>query len=397
MWPCDNDIARFASRILLLTVSLSVGSLLSSCSSLPEQNPISRPDLQAVLGGDALVEAGVITAYEPPEDTLMTLNDDMRAFLHHYVPARGSDESKLDALLYALLHRGILGLAYDPAASHTASGAFEDQSANCLGFSLLFVSMAREIGLQARFNDVAIPPVWDFQGTQSYILFKHMNSVVRLPAGKKKVVDINRDQYKHHYRQRLLTDNQAKAHYFNNQGVNFMLNGNLSEAFNYFRKGLDIAPESSFVWSSLGTLYRRAGLLRESELAYLQGLSQDSKSTVVLNNLGYLYGAMGNQDLANFYRKKVETARKSNPHYRYAVAKNAFVKKNLSKAHREITIALERESNEHTFWYLAARISAGLSRNREAEQYLQKAMDLVKDTDVLVLYQETKTQWQASL
>jgi len=397
MLPDIVNIARLSTRTFPLAMLLSVSLALSSCSNLPENPDLNVSELQAVIEGDALMTSGLVISYEPPAHAQLELNDEMRVFLDHYVPKKASTAAKLDALLYSLMHKGILGMDYDPAATRNAVDAFDHQSANCLGFSILFVAMAREVGLRVVFNEVSVPPVWDFQGSQSFILFKHMNSVVTLRGGVKKVVDINMEQYQDHYRQRTLTDSQAMAHYYNNKGVEFLLENNLAMAFNHFRKALEVAPESNFVWSSMGTLYRRAGLYREAELAYLQGLSLDVHNTVILNNLGYLYGAMGDVDLANRYKHKVLTARKNNPYYRYALAKKAFSRDDFTSALEDIQLALTKEKKEHSFWYLAARISDRLDRDEKAKEYLQNAMGLVKDEDVLSHYRETQTRWQASL
>lgn len=394
---CDRDRSRASIRFVILTLLLSINLSLSSCSQLPIISEIDRQELNAVLKGDALIRAGILSSYVPPEDSLLLLNDEMKAFLRHYVPAQGSRKQKLDALLYALVHKGILGFQYDPEATFTAIDAFENRAANCMGFSLLFVAMAREVGLRVNFNEVAVPPIWEFQGKTTFILYKHINSIVKVRGGREKVVDINMTQYRSYYRQELLSDKQAKAQYFNNRGVSFLMKHDLASAYRYFRKGLSLDPEAGYIWSSMGTLYRRAGLLREAELAYLEGLTYRPSSLVILSNLSYLYEAMGEKTISRLYRNKVQSARAGNPYYRFALAQKAFEDGDFLDAKTEIQVALERNSKDHKFWYLAARISARLNSDDDAYQYLRKAIELVQDEDDRVLYQATQLQWQSHL
>lgn len=380
-------------RLSKLALSSLISLLLSACSQLPATSlNTSPPALSALLAGDALIAAGLTQGYVSPEEKVMALSEEMRAFLANYVPRKGSRQVKLNALLYALMHKGTLGIDYDPAATYTAQGTFENQSGNCVGFSVLFVAMAREIGLNAKFNKVDVPPVWGFQGKSTFLFYKHINSIVKLGAGLEKVVDINIQRYQHHYSQEKLTDNEAMAQYFNNRGVEYLLSKNYGPAFNYFRKGLSLDPKADFIWSSLGTLYRRAGFLQEAETAYLQGLALRPRNLVLLSNLGHLYQALGRPDVAEDYRQRVQTARQSNPYYRFALAQHAFANSDYDEAMREIEIALKKKKKEHQFWYLAARISDRLEGREQASEYLRRAIELVEDQDVLDRYRETEIQ-----
>ena len=368
--------------------------LLAACSQQPLTSLNTSPSaINELLEGKALIRAGYTKGYVPPEENVLALSEDMRAFLKHYVPGKGTRQQKLDALLYALMHKGTLGIDYNPASTYTARDTFENQSGNCVGFSVLFVAMARELGLSVKFNKVEIPPVWGFQGKSTFLFYKHINSIVKLGPGVDKVVDINIQRYQHHYRQEKLSDNEAMAQYFNNRGVDFLLAKDYASAFNYFRKGLSLDPEAEYIWSSLGTLYRRAGLLSDAETAYLQGLTFGSRNLVILNNLSHLYKAQGRYNVAEKYRQRVQSARQNNPYYRFALAQQAFANNNYDEAMREIEVALKKKKREHQFWYLAARISDRLDGSEMADTYLQRAMELVEDQDILDRYRETKVQF----
>jgi len=386
--------SRFVSRWPKLVLSGLFALLLSACSQQPISSlNISPGAINELLEGKALIRAGYTKGYVPPEESVLALSEEMRAFLKHYVPSEGTRQQKLDGLLYALMHKGTLGINYNPASTYTARDTFENQSGNCVGFSVLFVAMARELGLSVKFNKVEIPPVWGFQGKSTFLFYKHINSIVKLGAGVEKVVDINIQRYQHHYRQKKLSDNEAMAQYFNNRGVDYLLAIDYASAFNYFRKGLSLDPKAEYIWSSLGTLYRRAGFLADAETAYLYGLTFGSRNLVILNNLSHLYKAQGRYGVAEKYRLRVEAARKNNPYYRFALAQKAFANSNYDEAMREIEVALKKKKREHQFWYLAARISDRLEGSELAKEYLLRAMALAEDPDVLDRYRATQVQF----
>ena len=398
----SGNASRLISPIVVLNASgwlklVLLGLLvllLAACSQQPLTSLNTSPSaINELLEGKALIRAGYSKGYVPPEENVLALSEEMRAFLKHYVPSKGSRQQKLDALLYALMHKGTLGIDYNPASTYTARDTFENQSGNCVGFSVLFVAMARELGLSVKFNKVEIPPVWGFQGKSTFLFYKHINSIVKLGPGVDKVVDINIQRYQHHYRQKKLNDNEAMAQYFNNRGVDYLLAKDYASAFNYFRKGLSLDHKAEYIWSSLGTLYRRAGLLSDAEAAYLQGLTFDSRNLVILNNLSHLYKAQGRYEVAEKYRRRVESARKNNPYYRFALAQKAFANNNYDEAMREIEVALKKKKREHQFWYLAARISDRLEGSELAGEYLQRAMALAEDPDVLDRYRATQVQF----
>jgi len=391
-------VLRLVSHIVpclpKLILSCLLGLLLSACTQQPVISPNTAPTaISELLDGKTLIRAGYSTGYVPPQENVLALSEEMHAFLELYVPSKGTRQQKLDALLYALMHKGILGIDYNPASTYTARDTFENQSGNCVGFSVLFVAMARELGLNVRFNNVEVPPVWGFQGKSTFLFYKHINSIVKLAHGVDKVVDINIQRYQHHYRQKKLSDNEALAQYYNNRGVDYLLAEDYASAFNYFRKGLSLDPEAEYIWSSLGTLYRRVGLLSDAETAYLQGLSFGSRNLVILNNLSHLYNAMGRYDIAERYNRRVQSARDSNPYYRFALAQKAFANNSYDEAMREIEFALKKKKREHQFWYLAARISDRLDGSEMADEYLQRAMELVEDQEVLDRYRATKLQF----
>jgi transglutaminase-like putative cysteine protease len=108
----------------------------------------------------------------------MALSDEMREFLNNHVGKRAGDPVKLRQLSDAVFSKDSFGLEYDKA-TRTAAETFRARRGNCLSFTFMFVLLARGVGLDARFQEVEIPPEWTF-AKDTYILNRHINIHVDL-------------------------------------------------------------------------------------------------------------------------------------------------------------------------------------------------------------------------
>src|SRR5690606_26852201 len=61
------------------------------------------------------------------------------------------------------------GLLYDNTSTRTASETIASGKANCLSLSILAYSMAKELGMNAAFQDVQIPEYWTSALRQTWL------------------------------------------------------------------------------------------------------------------------------------------------------------------------------------------------------------------------------------
>ena len=103
-------------------------------------------------------------------------------------------------------------------------------------------------------------------------MYRHVNAIVTWPDGGREVVDFNLDEYNIHYPQHPVRDDTAIAQYYNNRGVEYLLQNNIQDAFRYLLKAVDSSPDIPFIWINLGALYRNQGKLKVAEIAYRKAL-----------------------------------------------------------------------------------------------------------------------------
>jgi tetratricopeptide (TPR) repeat protein len=336
-----------------------------------ERNEISADEL---LAGTAL---GVPPGVSAPvaDEQVLAVTAEMRAFLDEHVHRKAADQVRLHELIDALINTKAFALEFDDR-TRTASEAFERRTGNCLSFSNLFVALAREVELRASFQEVDLPPDWSLD-KDVFVLNRHVNVRVDLDPLSDHVVDFNIDDFRASYETREISDDRARAHYFNNMGVEAMQAGDAATAAAYFRKALaDNDREFSPAWTNLGTLYLRLGHPAHAEAAYLQALKVDRDEVVAMSNLASLYERQGDTKRAAVYRKRVVHHRQQNPYYRFQRALEAYGAGEWDAAISHLKFAARKKPHEVSFADLMARCYLGKGDARAAARWQARTDEL---------------------
>lgn len=366
-------------------------SCLSACSSLvqkQENNP--APDALAKALSGELVLGRAYTEQELPETDLFGLSSEMKQFVDRVVKGKNSDDAKAEAI-----HRGLLGpvsengrgITYSAQVTNTGIDAFSAREANCLSYTLLYVAMAKYAGLDAYFNEVILPPTWDMRGEDTYLFMRHMNARVVMPKFMRSlakvidvgdarnddiVVDLEMRRYRSTYKQKKLNKDQTASQFYSNRGMELAAAGDSVNAFLHLRKALVLSENASYIWSNMGSFYRRQGFLVEAEALYLQGLLTGPNDYTVMHNLTGLYKEMGNKEKEKIFRERVRRHRAANPYYQYKLAQDWMADGNHKKALEHLEKALAQEKTEPRFYRLAIEIYEVLQQPEKAEAAREK-------------------------
>ncbi|PCO05527.1 hypothetical protein AWR36_005775 [Microbulbifer flavimaris] len=355
--------------------------LLSACTTtLPtSEAPL---DVSAPLSGSALLGEPVDPAALPDMD-LLSLTPEIRELLAGVAPGR-SPHARLAALIRAFDERS-LHVNYEADATLTAAQTFHQQRGNCLAFTLMMVAMARELGADAYFNEVDVPPVWDSDDDQTFVVYRHINMVSESRRGRR-VVDFNMEAYDPLYDQRRLDDREAFAQFYSNRGVELMQVGQMENAFLHLRKALDLKPGSADLWANLGALYSRAGHRAEAESSYRQALALNSGHLVAISNLERLYRAGGRTQLAETYAARARYHRARNPYYLYQQAREAYEVGQYEDAKKQLKKALRQYQDDHRFHFLMGLTNLRLGDTDSSKDSLRTAFALTKTDGARAAY-----------
>ncbi|BFM11237.1 hypothetical protein R50072_13900 [Simiduia litorea] len=380
-----------------LVVSLCL-CLIAGCQTTPDIADTSPELLKRALAGNAFSQKpfNENVDFTLPDEDPFALTDEMKLFAQHYAPKTMSAHFRLRQLVWAIMNPNTLGLDYNPSATYTAAESFARREANCLSFTMLFISMAEEVGLKAELNDVAIPPTWDLQDGNRLVYYRHVNALVKLPHYQDMVVDINMEDYNENYEQSTLSKAEAEALYYNNRGVEAMNNQAFTESFLYFKKAILLSPTTHFIWSNLGVLYNRTNQKDLAEASFKHALSFGKFEPVAASNLARIYETSDRESEAEVIQQALKNFHKRNPYLQFKRALDSQQQSDNEKALAHVNKAIKLFDKDHRFFYLRAQIYASLGMKAKATEDLQTAEDIALKADEKEIYQ-TKLERLAAL
>ena len=363
-----------------------VGIWLVACAPLVVTAPDQTDDLLSgqVLFGEFIDISDIRT------DGILALNDEMRDFVASKVEGNPHARSRLRKLIRGMIEDGLLTLDYDPNLTYTAIETFQNRQGNCLAFSILFTSLAREANLEVTFQMVDIPPSFS-AGGEVILLNNHINVLVKgvrsdVNFTRDYVVDFNTAEYNGNYETRKVTDNYAIALYYSNVAVESMQAGNSRNAFRYLKKGIETDPAIAGLWVNLGALYSRHKHYNMAEQAYQQALSIQPSNKSALVNLSNTLHYLGREEESEYYLKKVAYYRDHNPYYHYFQAQTAYQQNELEDALAYLAEAIRLKRDEHQFYFLRGLVHNQMKAYDLAAKDFRKAKDTAEKAQLIAGY-----------
>lgn len=376
-------------RFLLILVYMS----LSGCASVVQKVPFleEREPIAKALSGELILGRPYSEA-DLPDHELFELTPEMKAFATAAVTGISATDKKAEALHQALMtseQMGGRGITYSAYTTNTGIDAFAQRQANCLSYTLLYVGMARYLGMNAEVNEVILPPTWDMRAGDTYLFMRHVNAKVFMPNVHRSwiraantldvsdiVVDLEMRRFRSHYKQKVIGKDLVAAQFYSNRGMELAAEGNTRTAFLYLRKALLMSEQPSYIWSNFGSFYRRQGFLAEAEAIYLHGLKVNPRDYTIMHNLAGIYKDTGNAAQYRYYQERVRKHRNANPYFIYRRALEAAENKDYNKALPLIKNAIKKEKDEIRFYRLAVTIYDALGDSQNAEHMRDKVYQL---------------------
>jgi tetratricopeptide (TPR) repeat protein len=255
----------------------------------------------------------------------------------------------------------------------------------------MFIAMARYLGLPATYQEVDMPPDWSLAG-ESFLFSQHVNAHVDLGTNLINVVDFYGYNMELAEKQRIVSDERGRAHYFNNIAVDYMLADDTPRAFADFYQSIQADRTFAPAWINLGILHRRAGLAAYAEAAYLQALDLEPSNMSAMSNLSNLYEEEGYPELAAFYDERVQSHRLGNPYYRYKLAQTAVMEGDYAAAIGHLEFAIDLQPQEHRFCSLLGVAYLMSGDRAQAQHWMARAESLAVEETERQRY-HSKLEW----
>ncbi len=339
-------------------------------------------DIDTQFALDEDIHAAIIDQTEDryPEIDPLFISDEVKRYIDSYIRPRDGEEIRVDKLQDLLYGADFLNVQYSSEQTHTAMEAFYAREGNCLSVMNLYIAMARYVGLDANFQTVDVQPSWDKRG-DLLVLSQHINASGRISARRTYIVDFTPEISLQQLTSNVVSDLVARSLYFNNLGVEELIEGNFEEALVYFKNALFLHEGSSIAWNNIGSTYNRLGMDAFAEYSYLRAFNLDDSNATAINNLAKLYRRSGDLRRAAEYAEAIERFNNRNPYYHFAQGSVAFDNDDLETARSSFRRALRLKEEEPDFYFALASVYMRLGDAKEAKRYAESAEKLLATYD----------------
>jgi tetratricopeptide (TPR) repeat protein len=311
----------------------------------------------------------------PSPDLVLAIPPELQARLAIGVTGR-SQERRLERLvefMFAPEPKG-LGMTYDTDATHTVEEAYRTRRANCLGFTLMVVALARAAGLEAYGQEIDHAFSWQ---QENGILFQysHINAGVRIEA-RRFTVDVASDSVIAAKPPKRIPDRRLLSNYYSNRAVELMAHDQPALGATYIETALAQDPDNVSAWNNAGVVSMRSGDAAGAERRYARALQLDREHGGALANMYSLYKQSGDKVRAERYRKRIERARVRDPFHYFTRALAHEQRGEYRAAIRQYRHAIKLLDSEHRLYFGLARAYLHLGDARRAGAALRRAHEL---------------------
>ncbi|MEO1368209.1 MAG: tetratricopeptide repeat protein, partial [Acidobacteriota bacterium] len=259
-----------------------------------------------VVGGDVLED---LLALGPRD--ILQITPEMEAFLAERIGPGQIRATRLRNLTDAIFSEDGLGVTYGNKRTKTAGETFLEASGNCLSFTMMFVTLARHLGLDAYFVEVDEVTSWS-NAADVEINTRDMFAEVGIDNGFVPV-DFLPGLDKRYRRKKRIGDTRVAAHYFNNLGVEALTADDVDRARRLLHRALELDRKFLPALVNLGVAEKRAGRVDAAEDAFGRALDIERSNPQAARNLAGLYTSTGRGDEARPLLERVERYLDRNP------------------------------------------------------------------------------------
>jgi tetratricopeptide (TPR) repeat protein len=226
----------------------------------------------------------------------------------------------MQALVDFMIADDGLALRYLEQPTLGIDESFARRQVNCLSFTMMFVAMARAVGIdafaQASDDALAIRVIDDtlYRAT-------HVNAGVQIGHARH-TVDVGWRAILAGREPRRIDDARLVAMLHNNHAVESLLRGQPEAASASIAAALALDPANPTVWSNAGVVHWRAGRNGEAERAYLRALALRRDHVGALSNMVALQRMAGSAVRLAMFEKRLQRAQAGDPFSQFVIAQS---------------------------------------------------------------------------
>ncbi len=314
-----------------------------------------------------------------PEDIVLPfeLTEEMRQWAHEMVPRALKGEDRLRYLRDALFDRDQMKLEYTWGYTGTAVDVFEQQQANCLAFTNLFLGMAREVGVEVFFLGVERVETYRKQG-DLVVVSDHIAVGYGdvMTSTELLIFDFSPFRNQGYRDVRRISDLSALAMFYSNRGAEALQEGQVDDAVNWLKTAVAIDPELTPAWVNLGVVLRRTGDLPGAEDAYKRALELDPRTHSAYQNLATLLRIQGRKVEAAGFIDALRRTPTRNPYSYLSLGDISLRGGRLDEARRFYRRAVHLSRDDAEIFAALGQLAVATGDLRMARKMLRKAQKI---------------------
>ena len=300
--------------------------------------------------------------------------DEMKRWLAKQVPRSTRNETQLSWLLQAVLNRTEAPLTYVAGHTGTATEVFASGTANCLGFSQLFVALARELDLPVYLLRVSDLQSFEREG-DLIVASAHITAAFGTPD-KRRILDFAQRPVRAYRWVDEISDLTAVALYYSNRGAEELRDGRAESGLDLLQIAVRLDPELAEAWINLGVAERRLGDLSSAEAAYRKALEIDPSTVTAYQNLSALLRMLGREQEAEALLGLMDRSGNRNPFSYLALGDLSLRLGRIEEAGRFYRRAVRLDPNLAEGQAALGHWALAAGKPREAQRQLRKAQSL---------------------
>lgn len=318
------------------------------------------------------------------EDVIAVPADLHPQFDAYALKQRYGPQERVQRIVEFMLGPEGVALQYDLDTTRTVAETLHSRRGNCLSFTLTFVTLARQAGVDAYVQEtdhVLVSLQQAGAGREGNTVYRagHVNVGVRI-RGQRFVIDFDRSIVATARPPKAITDQRALAHYYNNRGAEQMASGSHSTARAFFDAAITLEPDFVSPWNNLGVLHLRNGEPQAAERAYLAALARAPKFVSTLSNLTGLYQQLGEDAKLAAYQRRLIAVQKRDPFHYFLLGMQHESRGDNAQALAQYQRAIGLHRGEPQFYLAAARIYGRLGEPKQAQRARTRAQALFESS-----------------
>jgi tetratricopeptide (TPR) repeat protein len=328
---------------------------------------------------DALFAA---PAKRPDAGEIFAASAEMKEYLGGIADLLAS-RGRQRGLYEALYSTGALKLRYDAATTRNAAQAFEARSGNCLSLAVMTATLARELGLEVRFQRVHSEEAWSRSG-DLYVSSGHLNVTLGRRSGDPRMrfeeanlltIDFFPLTEKQRQQAWEVGERTVAAMFMNNRAAETLAAGRLDEAYWWAREAIVQDPRFLAAYNTLGVVYRRHGYPAEAARVLESVVAREPGNLHALSNLALALRDQGRHAEAEAIALRLARLQPEPPFHFFNRGLEAMGRGDYAAARELFEREVERDAYYHEFHFWLAVAYVRLGQPRLARRHLIIAID----------------------